>query len=177
MAPDAGSSSRSPRPNPDDSNRHRRDRTSFRVPRNSAVVPTVLRGAHVRQKRPAENRFAIEQIGVPEGVPLGHQRIFAGGTVHQHVEAAQFAFDAREQRFDFGFLGVIHANCESCAAGRSDFLGRRAASYASSGAVDRDAASPSARAMPRPAPRVAPATTATAPVMGVFKEAPKFLPP
>lgn len=82
----------------------------------------VLGRDHVRQKSLAENRFAIGQIGVPERSPFAHQRIFAGDTVHQDVEPALFAFDTREQRFNFGFYRVIHANYDSRAASGGNLL-------------------------------------------------------
>jgi hypothetical protein len=102
------------------------------------------------------------------------QKVRPPHIVDQDIQAILLALDARYQRLNLNRVQMIDLQGNAAAAGLLHQLGRlfnrfRTAKLGSlrarrsARAVHRSPATPSSTAMPRPAPRVAPATNATLP--------------
>ena len=106
----------------------------------------MLGGDDVRQKGLPEDRVAVLQVCLPEGVALSRHRLFARDAVDQHIQPVMLAIDPGEQRLDLRFDCVIDPHSDGGAAGSRDQvrglvdgLGsgvrRRMAAYAAAGAI------------------------------------------
>ena len=114
---------------------------------------------------------------LPKRLAELRELISAPDVVHEDVETALLRSDAREQGLDLGGEGVIRAvgnpppaRAVTISAVSSMVSGRPGVAPAARVLRPEQytiaPAAPSAVAMPRPAPRVAPATTATFPCSG-----------
>jgi hypothetical protein len=132
----------------------------------------IMRRDQMGMDTETEHAQAVLEVMRPDGLVPFLQILAAPQVIHQDVETTLLGAGALDQLSDLVSDEMIDPNGYAVAAGCRNELGRFLDGFGPgifglllacrpSGHVDRRAGSPSSTAMPRPAPRVAPATRAT----------------